>query len=70
MDIGLIVYLTLWYLGNYYYNSACSCLPTKLQNSCPNSDAYTHGQSLHGRRAADSPLFPRLTHVDVGLLAC
>ena len=20
MDIGLIVYLALWYLGNYYYN--------------------------------------------------
>lgn len=20
MDIGLIVYLSLWYLGNYYYN--------------------------------------------------
>ena len=24
MDIGLLVYLTLWYLGNYYYNSASS----------------------------------------------
>ena len=27
MDIGLVVYLTLWYLGNYYYNSASTTAP-------------------------------------------
>ena len=46
MDIGLVVYLTLWYLGNYYYNSALFAFALECDDSFASAHECIHSFAI------------------------